>query len=167
MSFSPDNMRTATELGEVIRLQNEALEKLRAFRETRPYAIAPNLFRMVEENLKENVQMLYKELNQVNKPATEQRRHVCTQCHHVFATALPGGICDQCRSKPAGQPAAYGVWPVTPESEAVTISDITPDPSAAAQEDTSELELDPSFFDAEDGPEINRQEANKENDTTA
>lgn len=132
-------MKTAIELGEVIRLQNEALEKLRAFRDARPYAIAPNLFRMVEENLKENVQMLYKELNQVHKPATERKRHVCRQCHHVFATSLPGGLCDECRSKPAGQPAAYGVWPITPESESPTVSDITPLPKDVQLEDAADV----------------------------
>lgn len=140
MSFNPDTMKTAIELGEVIRLQNEALEKLRAFREARPYAIAPNLFRMIEENLKENVQMLYKELNQVHKPPTERKRHVCRQCHHVFAMSLPGGICDECRSKPAGQPAAYGVWPITPESESPTVSDITPIPADLQLPDSEDIE---------------------------
>jgi hypothetical protein len=153
MSFSPDIMKTAIELGEVIRLQNEALEKLRAFREARPYAIAPNLFRMIEENLKENVQMLYKELNQVHKPPTERKRHVCRQCHHVFAIALPGGLCDECRSKPAGQPAAYGVWPVTPESESATVSDVTPLP----KEITSDQ--------VEDGVEEQAEAALEENET--
>lgn len=154
MSFSPDNMKTALEMGEVIRLQNEALKKLREFREARPYAIAPNLYRMIEENLKENVQMLYKELNQVHKPAAERKRHVCRQCHHVFASALPGGLCDECRSKPPGQPAAYGAWPVTPESESVTVSDITPVPddmranAVAADEDVDVL---PAETDAQDG----------------
>ncbi|MGI8908498.1 MAG: hypothetical protein ACR2IE_18640 [Candidatus Sumerlaeaceae bacterium] len=163
MSFSPDVMKTAVELSEVIRLQNQALEKVREFRDARPYAIAPNLLRMIEENLKENIQMLYKELNQVNTPAAERKRHVCRQCHHVFASSLPGGLCDECRSKPAGQPAAYGVWPVTPESESITVSDVTP----YSIEDKLKIEPGASSaeFDAEDGPQVAVEKIVDENET--
>lgn len=131
MSFDPDKLQAAAQLGEVIRLHNETLEKLREFRRLRPYALPPNMVVMAEENLKENVQVLYKELNHLHKPAAERRRHACRQCHHVFAVSLPGGICDECRSRQGvpSQPAAYGMWPASPESESATVSDITPDPT--------------------------------------
>ncbi len=134
MSTTGEPFKIQTELSEVLRLHNQTLERLRAFQHERPYVVAPNIMKMVEENLKENVTILYKQWNEVHKPPTERVRHVCTQCSFVFASALPGGICDECRSKPGGQPSTYGAWPVTPESEAVTLSDATPLPTDMAEE---------------------------------
>lgn len=139
MSTNPDAFKIQTELSEVIRLHNQTLERLRAFQSERPYAVAPNILKMAEENLKENVAILYKQWNEVHKPPGERVRHVCQQCNYVFASALPGGICDECRSKGGtNQPAAYGAWPVTPESEAATQSDATPLPSDVVEKEAFE-----------------------------
>ena len=124
MNVNSDALKIVAEIGEAIRLQNEALERLRSFRSEMPYAIAPNIAKMVEENLKENIHILYKELNQAHKPPSERRRNVCQKCHMVYASPLPGGVCDECRNQTRTQPAAYGAWPVTPESESITASDV-------------------------------------------
>lgn len=106
--FDLEKMQAIAELGEVIRLQNEALERLAAFRKARPYMMMPNLAKMVEENLKENVTVLYKELNNLHKPAEQQTRYICKECKMAFVSALPGGICDECRARLApGQPHDY------------------------------------------------------------
>lgn len=102
MSFDLEKLQAVAELGEVIRLQNEALERLTAFRKARPYIMMPNLAKMVEENLKENIMVLYKELNNLHKPAEQQTRYICQQCKMAFLVPLPGGICDQCRARQSG-----------------------------------------------------------------
>lgn len=106
-----EQLLVTNELSDIIRSHNQALAGLRNYRESHPYLIAPNLALMMEDNLKENVQMLYKELNNLHKPKTEQRRHVCRTCHGVFAAALPGGICDECRSKTASRPGYPAATP--------------------------------------------------------
>ncbi len=131
MSFDLDKMQAVIELGEVIRLQNEALERLVAFRKARPNLMMPNLAKMVEENLKENVQVLYKELNNLHKPPEQQTRYICKECQMAFLTSLPGGICDECRAKKgSSQPRAYGPQAPSPpdEQETATVdSAVTPD----------------------------------------
>lgn len=109
MSFDLEKLQAVAELGEVIRLQNEALERLQTFRKARPYLMMPNLAKMVEENIKENVQVLYKELNNLHKPSEQQVRYICDECKMAFLTRLPGGLCDECRARAAGshQPRAY------------------------------------------------------------
>jgi hypothetical protein len=165
LNFDLDKLQAAAELGEVIRLQNQALEQLASFRKLRPNLIIPNLAKMVEENLKENVQILYKELNNLHKPQAEQRRHICRICNMAFAVALPGGICDECRSKQAVTPRpAYGAKPEQAEPEPVgsaleeTPESITEDRNVAESEqiekaESAELAQDQSSSPAIDEPE--------------
>lgn len=109
MSFDLEKFEAVAELGEVIRLQNEAMDRLKDFRKSRPYLIMPNLAKMVEENMKENVQVLYKELNNLHRPAEQQTRYICQDCQMAFLVKLPGGICDECRSKRSTKPREYVV----------------------------------------------------------
>ena len=99
MSISYEQLLITNELSEVIRCHNECLNRIKAYADSYPYLIAPNIARLISENLKDNLQVLYKELNNLHKPKTEQRRHVCAQCHKVFASSLRGGVCDECRSR--------------------------------------------------------------------
>lgn len=126
--YNFEQLLVANELGEVIRLHNQAIERLKAFREQHPHLIAPNLARMAEENLKENVSVLYRELNNLHKPRSEQRRHVCRECHNVFVVPLPGGLCDECRARLTAPAGRYGTRPQMPEAESETLSDVTPLP---------------------------------------
>ena len=152
MALDYEQLLITNELSEIIRGHNQCLERLRHYRENYPYLIAPNVGKMMEENLKENVQMLYRELNNLHKPKTEQRRHVCRECHSVFAVALRGGLCDQCRSRMphlTPQPDAYqrrngdGGAP-EPRRESAAVAQ-TPE---TAQEDIPEAD------EADPGPEI-------------
>ena len=99
MALDYEQLLITNELSEIIRWHNQCLDRLRNYRDSYPYLMAPNVARMMEENLKENVQMLYRELNNLHKPKTEQRRHVCRQCNGVFAVSLPGGVCDECKAR--------------------------------------------------------------------
>ena len=109
MSFDLDKLQAVAELGEVIRLHNDAVDKLQAFRKERPHLIMPNLAKIVEENLKENMQILYKELNNLHRPAEQQTRYICNECKMAFLVRLPGGICDECRARLATKPRDYTV----------------------------------------------------------
>jgi hypothetical protein len=105
MALTPQQLDLTSELCEIVRLHNVMLKRLEDYRSEHPYLLPPNVGRMMEDNLKENIQMLYKEMNNLHKPKGEQRRFVCRECHHVFASPLRGGLCDECRSR------AYGTRP--------------------------------------------------------
>ena len=125
LALDYEQLLITNEMSEIIRWHNQCLDRLRSYRETYPYLMAPNVARMMEENLKENVQMLYRELNNLHKPKQEQRRHVCRECHSVFAVSLPGGICDECRARQRPQePVQYQPRPVTTGSESESEDDL-------------------------------------------
>lgn len=107
MPIDYEQLVIINELSEIIRLHNTCIERMRTYRKSYPFLVPPNVATMIEENLKENVQMLYNELNNVYKPRSEQRRYTCKRCHGVFAVSLPSGVCDECRSKVETQPV-YG-----------------------------------------------------------
>lgn len=146
MSFDLEKFQAVAELGDVIRLQNEAMDRLQQFRKARPYLIMPNLAKMVEENMKENLQVLYKELNNMHKPAEQQTRYICDDCHMAFLVKLPGGICDECRAKQATQPREYVVNapPVDP-----TAGDDDEAGVAAAPPADATAQMDPSDIKAQ------------------
>lgn len=114
MGLDYEQLLITNELSEIIRGHNQCLERLRTYRTSYPYLMAPNIAKMMEENLKENIQMLYREFNNLHKPKTEQKRHVCQQCHSVFAVSLRGGICDECRSRIGHTTPAPGEAPRYP-----------------------------------------------------
>lgn len=97
MDLTPEQIEMITELGEIIRHQTFAQERLAEFRRRFPFALPPNLLSMIEDNLKENIQVCYREMNVIHKPADEKRRWFCTKCKTVFAMPVPGGLCDACK----------------------------------------------------------------------
>ena len=97
MDLTPEQIEMITQLGEIIRHQTFAQERLADFRRRFPFALPPNLLSMIEDNLKENIQVCYREMNVIHKPADEKRRWFCTKCKTVFAMPVPGGLCDACK----------------------------------------------------------------------
>ena len=93
------------EFSEIIKMLNQALERLQRFREEYPYLIAPNVFETIEENLKENSHIMLRELQNMMRAEGPyyQKKYVCKNCHQVFLMSLPDGLCDECRSKNSGQ----------------------------------------------------------------
>jgi hypothetical protein len=125
-------LANAADLGEIIRLHNEAVERLKFYRTSRPYLMAPNLASMLEGNLKDNIEVLYRELNNLAKPRSEQKQYVCSQCHSVFLQRLPGGICDECRSRQAPGAGRYGGSSLLVQAQPATPA--TPARTAAVEE---------------------------------
>ena len=163
MSFDLEKFQAVAELGEVIRLQNEALDRLQDFRKARPYLIMPNLAKMVEENMKESAQVLYKELNNLHRPAEQQTHYICDDCKMAFLVKLPGGICDECRARRAASPREYVVNapPVNPnasdeDKEQNADADIDNNEQVNAGQlddgtsETASAEIDPSDIRAEE-----------------
>jgi len=96
-------MLRINELAEIIKLHRHAEDRLKRFRRAYPYLIAPNVLEMLEDNLRDSVAVLTKEMGQLQS-SKESRpgdasRYICKRCHAKFAIALPGGLCDECRSK--------------------------------------------------------------------
>jgi hypothetical protein len=91
----------ADDVSEILKHHNEALQRLQRFRETYPYLVAPNVLEMLEHNLKDNVALLYREFQglQGDKEKRYDKKFVCQNCHEVFLSSLPDGICDKCRAK--------------------------------------------------------------------
>ena len=146
MALDYEQLLITNEMSEIIRWHNQCLERLRHYRETYPYLMAPNLARMMEENLKENVQMLYRELNNLHKPKAEQRRHVCRVCHGVYAISLPGGMCDECRAKYGNNPPPQAAPAVTQAPEEI-IADEEP-----LEEESQPAETENAVSEAVDDP---------------
>ncbi|KPL05412.1 hypothetical protein AMJ85_11860 [candidate division BRC1 bacterium SM23_51] len=98
-----ETMLRVNELAGILKLQQQAAGRLKRFREAYPYLVAPNLLEMLEENLRDNIAVLTKEMGQLQTgkraPVGDPSRYVCKRCHAKFAVALPGGLCDECRSK--------------------------------------------------------------------
>lgn len=98
-----EKMLRVNELAGIIKLHQQASAGIKRFREAYPYLVAPNLLKMLEDNLRENIIALNKEMAHLQAggqtPAGDPSRFVCTRCHQKFTVALPGGICDECRAK--------------------------------------------------------------------
>lgn len=89
------------EFSEIIKQHNSALDKLKRFQEGYPYLIAPNIFDTLQHNLKENTQILFREMSGLHnqKDKKYDKKYVCKVCHQVYMMKLRGGICDECRGK--------------------------------------------------------------------
>lgn len=136
MPLTPQQLDLTSELCEIVRLHNVMLKRLEDYRREHPYLLPPNVGRMMEDNLKENVQMLYKEMNNLHKPKSEQRRFTCRECHHVFAAPLRGGLCDECRSRAYGTQPDYEALNRTPTRAAFEREALPQQPPAAEPDRT-------------------------------
>ncbi len=109
MSYSEANLAITQELSEIIQLHNQAHTQLEKYRKAYPYLMAPNLAAMMTDNLKDNIQILYKELTNLHSSDESKDRNVCAICSRVFATRLPGGACDECKARFTPPKPAYGL----------------------------------------------------------
>ena len=141
MSYTEANLAITHELSEIIQLHNQAHAQLEKYRKAYPYLMAPNLAAMMEGNLKDNLQILYKELTNLHRPVDTKDRNVCAICHRAFATRLPGGACDECRARFSAPKPSYGL--ASPD-----------DPDAVNLEGLTEEPVQPSYERAENPPEL-------------
>lgn len=89
------------EFAEIIKLHNEVIERLERFRNEYPYLVAPNIFDTLEGNVKENVQIMYRELQNLHRTEGPRydKKYICKRCHQAFMISLPDGLCDKCRAE--------------------------------------------------------------------
>lgn len=136
--FDYEKVIIMSEISELIRGLNQSLDRLREYREKYPYLMAPNIAGAIEDNIKESVTLLLREMNNLNKPKQEQRRYVCPECNGVFMVALPGGLCDECRSRVAtAQPRQYTAAPVAVRGEAEDAAPVAEESAARIEEDAA------------------------------
>jgi hypothetical protein len=103
MSVDDDAMAVMTELSNILSNVNAALNGVQKFSSDHPALIAPNIYRMWEDNLKETSTMMLREFTNLRhgkKARTYDKRTICKECHSVFMLPLPDGVCDECRDKP-------------------------------------------------------------------
>ena len=58
-------MLRVNELAEIIKFHQQAAHGLSRFRGAYPYLVAPNLLELLEENLRDNISVLTKEIGQL------------------------------------------------------------------------------------------------------
>lgn len=103
MTVEDDAMLVMTELSNILSNVNAALNGVQKFAKDHPALIAPNIYRMWEDNLKETSTMMLREFTNMRhgkKAKTYDKRTICKECHSVFMLPLPDGVCDECRDKP-------------------------------------------------------------------
>ncbi len=101
ISMAPEDVRTANEFSEILFHISRALVLLQRFREKYPYLIAPNVFAVWEDNMKESSTTMLREFQSLKNPRARhyEKKFVCKLCKSVFFVSLPDGICDECRGK--------------------------------------------------------------------
>lgn len=109
MQIDREDLKVIDELSEILSSVNSAVSQLKRFEMKHPYLIAPNVFRVWEDNLKETATIMFREFHNLRngkKKKTYDKRYVCNVCHSVFMVPLPEGICDECRSRKASEGSA-------------------------------------------------------------
>jgi len=89
-------------LSGIARQLNGLIKNFEDFREEHPTLIAPNVLNAIIGNLKDDVNVVMREMNMVGSPNRKQlkaRRYHCRACHNVFMQPLVAGICDECRGR--------------------------------------------------------------------
>ena len=109
MKIETEDLKVINELSDILSAVNSAISQLKRFEEKHPYLIAPNVFRVWEDNLKETSSIMFREFHNLRngkKKKVYDKRYVCNECHSVFMMPLPEGICDECRSRKASEGSA-------------------------------------------------------------
>ncbi|MEQ8820879.1 MAG: hypothetical protein RLY93_11595 [Sumerlaeia bacterium] len=104
MTMKDDDKLVFDELSDILSHVNTAANKLEVFKKKYPYLVAPNIFGIWEDNLKETATVMFREFHNLRngqQKKTYSKRYVCSQCKTVCMVPLPGGICDECRSRNA------------------------------------------------------------------
>jgi hypothetical protein len=96
-----DELFILNEFSEIIKYHNIALERIKRFEEAYPHLIAPNIYDLLQHNLKDNITILLREMSGMKDQKNKKydKKHVCKICNKVHMTSLPRGVCDECRGK--------------------------------------------------------------------
>jgi|GEM_PF-532858 len=101
MPMDYEELFVLNEYSEIIKYHNNTLDRIKRFREAYPYLIAPNIFDTLQNNLRDNITILFREMSGMKDQKKKQydKKFVCKLCHRIFMMSLPGGVCDECRGR--------------------------------------------------------------------
>jgi hypothetical protein len=100
--MNPDDLFIQRRLSGISRQLTGIVKNLEEFGQEHPHVIAPNILAAMVGNLKDDINILLREVNYLGSPdrqALRDRRYVCRSCQRVFAAPLAAGICDECRGR--------------------------------------------------------------------
>jgi hypothetical protein len=126
-NINPESLFIQRRLGGVVRQLNGIVMNLEEFRDEHPTIIAPNMLDTIIHNLKDDINVLLREVNILGSPnpkALQERRYVCRSCNSVFSTPIVAGVCDECRGRGVTS-AEFTPMPVAgPEASAEAGDDV-------------------------------------------
>lgn len=102
MSTDPEALFIQRRLSGMTRQMTGLVQNLEEFRVEYPQIIAPNVLEAIIGNLKDDINVLLREMSLLTSPHREelrQRRYVCRACKNVFTSPLVAGVCDECRAR--------------------------------------------------------------------
>jgi hypothetical protein len=100
--LNPEDLFIQRRLNGITRQLSGIVKNLEEFRQEYPHVIAPNILEAMVGNLKDDINILLREVNMIGSPnreALQQRRWVCRSCKAVFMAPLVAGVCDECRAR--------------------------------------------------------------------
>lgn len=102
MNLSPEDLFIQRRLSGIARQLSGIAQNLEEFGRENPQIIAPNVLEAMVGNLKDDINVILREVNMIaspNRKELRERRYVCRSCNNVFMTPLAAGVCDECRSR--------------------------------------------------------------------
>lgn len=133
MAVKPDDLFIQRRLSGIARQLGGIVRNLQEFAQEHPHIIAPNVIEAMIGNLKDDINILLREVNLLGSPdraALRERRYVCRSCRGVFLAPLAAGICDECRGRgittsdlPEVQPETLVPPPETPGEDPFAVPD--------------------------------------------
>ncbi|MBN1478306.1 hypothetical protein JXA47_16235 [Candidatus Sumerlaeota bacterium] len=134
--MNPEDLFIQRRLNGITRQLSGIVKNFEEFREEYPHVIAPNILEAMIGNLKDDINILLREVNMIGSPNREklqQRRWICRSCNAVFMAPLVAGVCDECRAR--------GITtqdlPPAPSTDDEKIIDRVKSPSAPEATDSS------------------------------
>lgn len=140
--ITPEDMFAQRRLSGMARQMGGIVRNLEEFKVEYPTIIAPNVIDAMIGNLKDDINILLREVNMLSSPnrrELQQRRYVCRSCQSVFMVPLVAGICDECRSR------------------GITSQEVVPEPPSDDEASADELSVtdesseDDPFADEDEG----------------
>jgi hypothetical protein len=101
------DIRVIDEMSEILCSVNVASALIGKFVQKHPQAVAEDRIARWENTLRDIATVMYREFHALRNGRTKKtydKRYVCSTCHSVFMAPLPGGMCDECRSRAAARP---------------------------------------------------------------
>ncbi|NJL07530.1 MAG: hypothetical protein HC900_04160 [Methylacidiphilales bacterium] len=109
MVVKSGDLAVMDELSDVLCAVSHAASALAEYRERFPDCMPPEKFKLWEDNLRDVSTVMLREFHNMRHGREKKcydKKNVCSVCHAVFMVPVPGGVCDECRSKGVTTPGA-------------------------------------------------------------